>query len=179
MTNKLSVREIQAEDVPLIVAYWLQDDPAFMKGMGVDLDKIPGEQALQQMLMQQVGTPYHEKPSYCMIWLIDGQPSGHCNVNRIVFGEEAYMHLHLWNRATRVRGCGTALVRLSLPYFFRNLQLQKICCEPYALNPAPNKTLERVGFSFVKEYTTTPGYLNFEQPVCHWELSAEDWLQLS
>lgn len=179
MESTLTVREIQAADIPLITAYWLQPDPGFMKGIGVDLSKIPGEASLHQMLSQQLSLPYDEKPAYCIIWLINGVPAGHCNVNKIVFGEEASMHLHLWNRDARLRGNGAALVRMSLPYFFHNLQLKKIYSEPYAFNPAPNKTLEKAGFSFVKEYTTTPGSLNFEQPVFRWELTAEDWTGLS
>lgn len=174
----LEVRELQDGDISSIVDYWLQDDPAFMQGMGVDLARIPDAAFLRRMLSAQIDADYREKSAYCTIWLIDGKPAGHCNVNKVVFGEEAYMHLHLWQRDSRLKGYGAVLVRLSLPYFFRNLQLKRICCEPYALNPGPNKTLERVGFTFVKEYTTTPGYLNFEQPVCHWVLTAEDWLGL-
>lgn len=49
--------------------------------------------------------------------------------------------------------------------------MKKLYCELYALNPAPNKTLEKVGFTFIKEHITVPGLLNFEQPVKLWELS--------
>lgn len=38
-------------------------------------------------------------------------------------------------------------------------------------NPAPNKTLKKAGFELVKEYVTTPGPINFEQPVKLWCLS--------
>jgi RimJ/RimL family protein N-acetyltransferase len=62
---------------------------------------------------------------------------------------------------------------MTLPLFFERLQLKKLYCEPYALNSAPNKSLEKVGFEFIKEYITIPGSLNFEQPVKRWELSYE------
>jgi RimJ/RimL family protein N-acetyltransferase len=65
---------------------------------------------------------------------------------------------------------GVQLVKKSLPYFFNNLHLKTLYCEPYALNPAPNKTLPKVGFEFVKEYITVPGHLNFEQRVCLWQM---------
>jgi len=73
------------------------------------------------------------------------------------------MHLHLWNAASRKKGIGSQLVKMSLKYFFENLKLKRLFCEPYALNPAPNKTLEKTGFDFVKEYITIPGAFNFEQ----------------
>ena len=176
--TKLSVREIQEEDIDNIIHYWMNAEPAFLTGMGVDLAKIPTATEWRNMLSAQIHQSMKEKQSYCIIWLVDGEPVGHSNVNKIIFGEEAYMHLHMWQSPLRKRGYGAELVRKTLPYFFSNLQLQKIYCEPYSLNPAPNKTLEKVGFSFVKRYLTIPGWLNFEQEVNRWELSREKFEEL-
>jgi RimJ/RimL family protein N-acetyltransferase len=167
----LAIREIERDDISLIADYWLESDPEFMKGMGVDLAKLPSRENLTDMLSEQLSQSYDEKKSYCLIWLIDNKPAGHSNVNKINYGEEAYMHLHFWNTTSRKKGYGTELVKLSLPLFFKNLRLKKICCEPYALNPAPNKTLEKAGFKFIKKHRTIPGYLNFEQEVNLWEIS--------
>lgn len=171
----LSAREIQKEDIPLLTHYWMSADDAFLEGMGVDVSKIPTEEFWREMLSKQVVQDYPEKQSYAIIWLTDGQPIGHCNINKIQFGQEAYMHLHLWNSAGRQKGIGTELVKMSLPYFFENCRLKVLYCEPYALNPAPNKTLDKLGFTFVKEYITTPGFLNFEQPVKRWELTLDQY----
>lgn len=175
-TPTLSVREIQQNDIPLIIEYWLNAEPAYLQGMGVDLDKMLSHEQWQSMLEEQLGLPHEQKKSYCMIWEVDGQPVGHCNVNRIVFGEEAFMHLHIWYAAIRSMRLGTELIKMTLPYFFKNLQLKKICCEPYALNPSPNKALAKAGFEFVNEYITIPGALNFEQTVAHWEILRENGL---
>lgn len=169
----LSVKEIQKSDIELITQYWLTSDPAFLTNMGVDLTKMPSKEEWITMLSQQLTQPYPEKKSYCTIWQVDNEPIGHCNVNKIKFGEEAYMHLHLWNTDGRKKGMGTELVKMCLPYFFKNLELKTIYSEPYALNPAPNKTLEKAGFTFVKEFITIPGFLNFKQPVNLWELTYE------
>ena len=61
---------------------------------------------------------------------------------------------------------------------FDNLLLKKLYCEPYALNPAPNKTVEKIGFTFIKEHISVPGSLNFEQLTKLWELSYDDFKQL-
>jgi RimJ/RimL family protein N-acetyltransferase len=171
----LSVREIQEGDINLITNYWLRADNTFLQGMGVDLNKMPAEKEWKAILSEPLGLPLKEKKSYCIIWQQDGMPIGHSNVNKIIFGEEAYMHLHLWKAGLRQNGSGAALVKMTLPYFFENLELKKLYCEPYALNPAPNKTLEKAGFTFVKEHITTPGWLNFEQPVNRWELSYDSF----
>jgi RimJ/RimL family protein N-acetyltransferase len=169
----LSVREIQKKDIDLLVRYWLESDATHHAGMGVDITKLPDEKAWRMMLSQQLSQAYEKKQSYCIIWQIDDKPIGHSNINKIIFEQEAYMHLHVWDASIRQKGIGTNLVKLALPYFFKNMKLQKLYCEPYALNLAPNKTLEKIGFDFVKEYVTIPGTLNFEQPVKRWVLSLE------
>ena len=146
--------------------------------MGADIAKMLLGDEWENMLTEQINQSYKEKKSYCIIWLSDEKPVGHSNVNKILFGEEAYMHLHVWKADKRQKGMGTALLKMSLPYFFDNLQLKKLYCEPYALNPAPNKTLDKVGFTFIKEYTTVPGILNFEQSVKLWELSGASFRKM-
>jgi len=175
----LSVREIQYSDIESLSDYWFKSDPDFLIKMGVDLSKMPTREEWKQMLNEQISQSYEEKKSYCIIWVLDGEAIGHCNVNRIIFGEEAYMHLHIWKPGNRTKGMGLQFVKLTLPFFFQNMKLKKICCEPYALNPAPNKTMEKLGFEFIKEYITVPGFINFEQPVKHWELTLEKFRQLN
>ncbi len=172
---KLSVREIEQQDIELIANYWLESDPAFMESMGVELSKLPAREFWYEMLRSQLDAPIEDKQSYATIWEADGKAIGHCNVNKIVFGKEAYMHLHIWDKTIRKKGYGEQLVKMSLPYFFNNLNLETIYCEPYALNPAPNKTLAKLGFQLEKEYVTTPGFLNFEQPVTRWKLTREQF----
>jgi len=173
--NTLSVREIQEGDIELITQYWLNADATFLRGMGVDIDKVPSQEHWRKMLRKQLSQSYPEKESYCIIWEVDGKPVGHSNVNKIIFGQEAYMHLHLWNSGIRKKGIGTNLAKMTIPYFFKNMQLKTLYCEPHELNPAPRKTLERIGFKFLKEYVTTPGWICFEQSVNLWELSLEQF----
>jgi RimJ/RimL family protein N-acetyltransferase len=169
----LSVRELRTGDIDAITNYWLTSDTPFLKGMGVDITKIPTREEWQAMLTEQLNTPLKEKKSYCIIWEVDGRAVGHSNINKIVFGQEAYMHLHIWDAEIRKKGCGRQLIGLTLPYFFENYQLKILYCEPYALSPAPNHTLERVGFRMLREYVTTPGWINFEQPVRLWAMTRE------
>jgi RimJ/RimL family protein N-acetyltransferase len=174
----VSVRELAPRDLPDLVGYWLNASPDFLLGMGVDLAKMPTEAVWMASLSEQLSLSIEEKTSYCMIWELDGRAVGHSNVNKIERGEAAFMHLHLWQRDLRQKGLGAALVRLTVPHFFEKFYLKRLFCEPYALNPAPNRTLEKAGFTFVKEHTTTPGWLNFEQPVKLWELTLEQFRAL-
>src|SRR4051812_4849628 len=97
MPGVLSVREMRAGDIDLISSYFLNADRGFLQNMGVDTAKMPTKDEWTKMLTEQLSQRYDEKKSYCIIWLIDDKPVGHSNVNKIIFGEEAYMHLHLWH----------------------------------------------------------------------------------
>jgi RimJ/RimL family protein N-acetyltransferase len=175
MEPKLSVREIQHSDIPLIADYWLGADEGYLRGMGVDPPKLMRREQWLEMLNAQIAADYPAKKAYAIILEVDGRPIGHCNVNPVEYGKEAFMHLHIWQGADRGQGHGLPLVRMAIPFFFKNLQLERLYCQPYALNPAPNRTLPQLGFSFVKTYTTTPGSHCFEQEVNLWVLEKAQW----
>jgi ribosomal-protein-alanine N-acetyltransferase len=177
-SSRLSVREITKDDIPRIVNYWLLSDADFLKGMGVDVAKLPKADQLSRMLTEQIETPLKSKRSYCIIWEMDGKPIGHCNTNPTRFGNDAFMHLHIWDAGQRLHGTGTMLVKMTLPYFFEKLQLKTLYSEPYALNQAPNRTLQKLGFRLEKTYTTVPGSLNFKQEVNRWVMTRGRWIKL-
>lgn len=106
---------------------------------------------------------------------MNNKPIGHSNINKIVFAKEAYMHLHMWHSQTRQKGAGIKYLRLTVPYYFDTFKLQNLFCEPAASNTAPNKTLENLGFDFVKSYDTVPGWINSYQTVNRWVLTREKY----
>ena len=175
---RIEVRDLTIDDITFIADYWLTSDPNYLIGMGVDLNKLPTRDGLTKMLTRQVNLPDSQKTSLAMILEVNGEPSGHCNVNEIKYGQEATMHFHLWTKDNRQKGLGTTMVSRSLPTFFERLELKVIYCEPYAHNPAPNRTLKKMGFEFIKKHVTIPGSLNFEQEVNRFKLTREKFEEL-
>jgi len=178
MNTLISVKEIQKENIPQVIDYWMNASDDYLRSLGADPAKMPPAAGFEAMLSQQIATPYKDKKGFAMIWYVDNQAVGHNNINMISYGERANMHLHLWQPINRQKGIGTKLLKLSIPFFFEKFELQELYCEPYALNPAPNKTLPKLGFEFQKEYTTIPGSINFEQPVRQYKLSRERFEEL-
>lgn len=85
------------------------------------------------------------------------------------------MHLHIWPPGNRRGGYGAYFIRRSIDRYFETFQLQNLFCEPYALNPAPNRILANAGFDLVRTYETIPGWINFPQTVNRWVLTRDNW----
>ena len=178
INENLIVRELQLDDMDPFMSYWLNADEIYLANMGVDIKKLPTKEQFVTYWKSQLEMPVEEKLSYCVIWQKNNIPIGHSSTRPTHFGKEAYMHLHLWNTGERQKGIGGEFMKLTLPHYFEKLQLKDLYCEPYALNPAPNKLLEKLGFDFVKEHRSVPGPSNFEQQVNLWHLSHNRFLQL-
>ena len=172
---QIDVKVAAVQDISLIAEYWASATDDYLVSLGVDLSKRIPPDKLMEFLSIQWSLPYSENQAYPVIWWVNNRPAGHCNINMISFADQAHMHLHMWKPDLRGLGYGADLVKLSLSFFFKNFKLKKIICEPYASNDAPNKTLAKAGFTFVKEYITIPGAINFEQPVKQWIMTLEDF----
>ena len=166
--SNLSVREISDTDFESIVDYFLKADKDFLSGMGVDISKLPKREEWLKSLSEEYQLPVINKKNFYVIWVLSNEAVGHSNINKIIYGQQAYMHIHLWHSDKRQKGLGSEFIKMSLPYYFDNFKIEKLYCEPYALNPAPNMTLSKSGFDFIEQYETVPGWLNFHQPVNKW-----------
>jgi RimJ/RimL family protein N-acetyltransferase len=153
------------DDYARMIDYFLGAEPDFLRGMGVDPARLPQRAIWLESAMGDHGLPDGERQRSYLAWIHDGTPVGHSSVNRITIGEQAFIHLHLWDGALRQSGLGTKFFKASATEFMRSLRLKRIYCEPYAENPAPNRVLLKSGFRFVKRYRTIPGDINFEQDV--------------
>ena len=167
---KISIREMKMHDIGLVVDYFINADADYLRGMGADKDKLPGKTVWIENLKNELEKPISNKEYHYLIWLLDDLPIGHSNINKIVYGKFANMHLHMWTSHIRGKGLGLRFVELSIPYYFKKFKLEKLICEPYTENIGPNRLLKKAGFSFIKEYYTTPGIINFYQSVNRYEL---------
>lgn len=171
---KIAVREFIAADIEKIVDYFVKAEASFLKEMGADKSKFPKRENWIQNLQLELSKPYSQKNYYYIIWLLNNEAVGHSNVNHIVFGESATMHLHLWDNAIRKNGLGLKFLKLTIPLYFEKFQLEKLICEPFSENIAPNKTLKKLGFNFIQTYKTIPGPINFMQNVNRYELTRDE-----
>jgi len=95
---------------------------------------------------------------------------GFSSTDRIDFGNEAFMHLHIVEEGLRSTGLGTQFVKLSARAYFADLELKRLFCEPNAFNVAPNRTLQRAGFRYLFSHEARPSSINSPQITTRWVL---------
>jgi RimJ/RimL family protein N-acetyltransferase len=167
---RFRVKEHEYNDTLSIVNYFLNCSDEDYDRMGVDPARLPPADEWIDSIEQNRVLPYNKKSVYYVIWMNNDQPIGHCNINKIKFGEEAYMHLHIWKEEFRKKGIASDLLKKSINDYFKHFQLKRLFCEPAANNPAPNHTLKKLNFTLEQTYDTVPGWINTYQTVNRWVL---------
>lgn len=170
----LSVREMRLEEVEIVIDYFHRSTPEHLEMLGVDPTRLPQRADWLRYYSQEYARQIQERGAFLVIWLRSDAPIGFSTTNRIVYGEEAYMHLHILSPENRKAGVGAACVRESAKLYFEALELKRLFCEPNAFNIAPNRTLQAAGFKYLKTHKTVPGPINYHQAVTRWVLERAD-----
>src|SRR5438045_7434412 len=146
--EEMDVRPFSSrEDYELMLDYFYKADDSFLRGMGVDRLKLPNRDEWLDALLVDHERPDDERERFYLLWIFGREKVGHSSINKIVFGTQSFIHLHLWKAQLRRAGLGTEFVRRSANFYFERFNLQKLVCEPLADNPAPNRGLEKLGFT--------------------------------
>jgi RimJ/RimL family protein N-acetyltransferase len=170
-TEGLSVREMRLEEIGIRIGYFHGANDDHLRRMGVDRSRLPEEGAWRKDYAQELELPYEERSSACLVWEFENRVVGFSSADRITFGNEGFMHLHILDEEQRGQGLGARFVQLSAAEYFRVYRLQRLFCEPNAFNVAPNRTLQRAGFTYLFSHHCTPGPLNSPQITTRWVLS--------
>jgi RimJ/RimL family protein N-acetyltransferase len=169
--QELQVRPLTSEaDYQAMIDYFLLSEDAFLRGMGADRQKLPERPVWLRKLLADHETDDAHKDRCYLGWIYRGELVGHSSLSKIRIGEDGYIHLHMWRPDLRKAGLGTKFFKASAAYFVQRFRLKKLLCEPRADNVAPNRVLSKLGFKLIKNYTTVPGDINFEQEVNLYEL---------
>jgi RimJ/RimL family protein N-acetyltransferase len=164
----LSVRVMVASEIDLLDDYFQGSTPEHLDMLGVDPTRLPTRSVWRERLQREFALPAAERSVLHVTWLLNDRPIGFSMSDKIMFGERANMHLHVVDPENRKRGIGTECVRRTVDIYFEALQLKRLFCEPNAFNIAPNRTLQKAGFRYVKTHMTVPSALTYHQAVTRW-----------
>lgn len=164
----LAVRPMSLSETGIVIDYFHRSTPEHLEMLGVDPARLPSPDDWRARFTNDFAQPLETRPRFFLIWLADGEPVGFSSCDKILFGESAFMHLHVLKPDNRMKGIGAACVRQGVEIYFRELKLKRLFCEPNAFNIGPNRTLQKAGFKYLKTHITVPGPLNFHQAVNRW-----------
>lgn len=164
----VTVRPMTLQETELVIEYFLAATPEHLEILGVDPTRLPQASQWRRLYEQMFDQPAEQRSSFLVSWFHDDQFVGFSTADKISIGQHANMHLHIADPSLRKRGIGAECVRQSAELYFQNLGLKQLFCEPNAFNAAPNRTLQKAGFKYVKTHMTVPGPLNFHQAVNRW-----------
>ncbi|MFL5913043.1 MAG: GNAT family N-acetyltransferase [Gaiellaceae bacterium] len=107
----LLVREMAIDEVDLIIDYFHGSTPEHLDLLGVDPRRLPAREHWRAWYTAEYERPVEERSTVLVIWELDGAPVGFSTADKITFGAEAYMHLHVMDPDKRRSGIGTRCVR--------------------------------------------------------------------
>jgi RimJ/RimL family protein N-acetyltransferase len=173
LRRALDVREMTMGDTSLRIDYFHDADDAYLTQLGVDRSLLPSREAWNRLYQADYARPIEQREYYSLLWQLDGETVGFSSTDRIEFGAQAWMHLHLTAPTLRGTGLGAQFVALSARRYFEVLAIERLYCEPNAFNVAANRTLQAAGFQYLFSHHATPSPINFPQATTRWVLEAD------
>jgi len=171
----VSVRQMELAEAQLVIDYFHTATPEHLELLGVDPTRLPEPDRWMDTYAADYSKPIQDREFILVVWEMNGEQVGFSTADKIRFGQEAFMHLHIVDPLHRGRGTGVRCVQETVRMYFDLLQLERLFCEPNAFNVAPSRALQRAGFRYVKTHMTVPGRLNYHQPVTRWVIESPRW----
>jgi RimJ/RimL family protein N-acetyltransferase len=166
--GSLSIRPMQLDDFAVRVAYFHGATDEYLARLGVDRSRLPDPGEWRARFAANLALPLEQRAEYGVVWELDATFVGFSTADRIQFGEEAHMHLHIVDPERRAAGLGAQFVRLTAAHYCDALRLARLYCEPNAFNVPPNRTLQSVGFRYLRSRRCRPTPVNTYQTTTIW-----------
>ena len=152
----LVIREMTLDEVGLVIDYFHDSTPEHLEMLELDPTRLPTRRDWRARYVAEHGKPVRDRSTLLVIWELDGVTVGFSTADKIAYGEQAHMHLHIVDPQRRRSGIGAECVRKTAELYFNELELKRLFCEPNAFNVAPNRTLQSAGFRYVKTVQDRP-----------------------
>ncbi len=164
------VRPMRLDEVHFRGDYFTESSDEHLSVLGVDRSLLLPRNLWMRRYEQDFERPLSHREEYPLAWDLRGDLIGFSTAERIEFGVEAFMHLHIVDPQFRRLGYGSVLVRKSAELYFVDLGLQRLFSEPNAFNVASNRTLQRAGFRYQFSHEAAPTPINRLQITTRWAL---------
>ncbi len=165
---RLMVREFTQADADMVINFFRSLSPEEAALFGLANTTLAYMEEWYQNLSKTLYLPLHKANYYFLIWEVNDKPFGFSFVDRIVYGEEGYMHCYILDPKQRSAGRGKAMVEHSAKVFFDQFKFDELFAEPYVLNTPANRVLQSNGFKLLHAHNNTSPEMAYNTPVNQW-----------
>lgn len=178
--QRISIRDLSEEDIPLVLNYWFRSPPGFIESMGVDLAKLPDEEEMEKTLRERARAHATSSPSKLNVLMIlhDGQPIGCHTLNPIQEGDHGVFHAHIFRADMRGRGVGMHSYPKACRVFMDRFDLPRILFKTPKQNVGAIRVKEKLGIRRIGEEAVSLGVIKDGTLAVVFELKREELEQL-
>ncbi|MES2939512.1 MAG: hypothetical protein V4864_17620 [Pseudomonadota bacterium] len=155
--DDIQVREFSGDDIAGFLEYWYDGDPAFLKSLGVNPEKLPQRRKMREMLeldIQRQGRGGN-RPSALLAIALNGRTVGVHELTHLrprPGGERAgfesgVMHAHLWRPEHRGRGIALVSYVRAMQEYARRFMLDAVLFESPVHNRGANRIKDKLGIA--------------------------------
>jgi RimJ/RimL family protein N-acetyltransferase len=148
----IKIRELQASDIDGIIAYFHFLSAADLAQIGIDDASLKREDDWKNWFEQNLYQSLNKLAAYFLVWELDEVMVGFTFVDRIVYGEDAYLYMYLIKPQLRKSGYGQKLLQQSIKTLFDQFKFDQLYCESSAINTQAQRALQACGFKYVKTH---------------------------
>ena len=176
--SRVRVEDPRPGDAQAILDYWYRSPPAFLEGMGVDLDRLPAPEQLEARIEAKIrgaegGTP----PSDLLMIRCDASTIGFHIINEMVPGDGAIFHGHIFDPAFRRRGVAMTSYPLACRVFLDRFDLRRMWFKTPAQNLGAIRVKEKLGIRRVGEERVDFGVIRAGTRAVCFEWTREELAQ--
>lgn len=154
--HELVLRDLEPDDIPALVAYWVDADPAYLDFLGVDREKLGTADDIRQRFEAQIRTGDPDQERIAFVSTLDGVVTSYTNFH-FLSPEENYMHAHVIRPSARGKGMASSsfanLMRVVFEQFPRVEHLLLVT-QPH--NDRINHVLTKVGLTHERRWYDEP-----------------------
>jgi len=99
----LAVREMAEAEIDIVSEYFRSSTPEHLEILGVDPTRLPTPESLRERYRHERAKPVERRAWVVVIWLLDDRPIGFSTADKIAYGDQANMHLHVVDPERRKR----------------------------------------------------------------------------
>ncbi len=105
----LEIREMAPDEVDVIIDYFHGSTVEHLEMLGVDPTRLPTPQDWRARYVSDYEKPVQDRSVMLVIWKLDGIAFGFSTSDKIIYGEQAHMHLHIVDPQRAIpKSCGCA-----------------------------------------------------------------------